>query len=75
MIFDRNSNLFFVDCLVVKCTELTEERISSIRDKLQQWFDDAAWHAPSIILFDDLDRLIPAEIEVCILIYFAVIYS
>ncbi|GBC05391.1 hypothetical protein RclHR1_00620031 [Rhizophagus clarus] len=50
-------------CLVVKCTELTEERISSVRDKLQQLFDDAAWHAPSIILFDDLDRLIPAEVE------------
>ncbi|RIA82621.1 P-loop containing nucleoside triphosphate hydrolase protein, partial [Glomus cerebriforme] len=47
----------------IRCTELTEERISSVRDKLQQWFDDAAWHAPSIILFDDLDRLIPAEVE------------
>ncbi|GET62029.1 AAA-domain-containing protein [Rhizophagus irregularis DAOM 181602=DAOM 197198] len=50
-------------CLVVRCTELTEERISSVRDKLQQLFDDAAWHAPSIIFFDDLDRLIPAEVE------------
>ncbi|CAG8436460.1 4148_t:CDS:10 [Funneliformis mosseae] len=50
-------------CLVVRCTELTEERVSSVKDKLQQWFDDAAWHAPSIILFDDLDRLIPAEVE------------
>jgi peroxin-1 len=56
----------------VRCTELTEERISSVRDKLQQLFDDAAWHAPSIILFDDLDRLIPAEVEVCI--HFALFY-
>ncbi|CAJ0846965.1 6600_t:CDS:10, partial [Entrophospora sp. SA101] len=49
--------------LTVKCTEHTEERISTLREKLQLWFDDAAWHAPSIILFDDIDRLIPAEVE------------
>nr|CAG8451435.1 5079_t:CDS:10 [Entrophospora candida] len=41
----------------------TKERISTLREKLQLWFDDAAWHAPSIILFDDIDRLIPAEVE------------
>ncbi|CAG8444884.1 8505_t:CDS:10 [Ambispora leptoticha] len=49
--------------LVIKCTDVAEDRVSTIREKLQQWFDDAAWHAPSIILFDDLDRLIPAEVE------------
>nr|CAG8452949.1 8322_t:CDS:10 [Entrophospora candida] len=42
---------------------LRKERISTLREKLQLWFDDAAWHAPSIILFDDIDRLIPAEVE------------
>ncbi|CAG8643526.1 36497_t:CDS:10, partial [Racocetra persica] len=50
-------------CSVIKCTELSEDRISSVREKLQTFFDDAAWHAPSILLFDDLDRLIPAEVE------------
>ncbi|CAG8475766.1 8707_t:CDS:10 [Ambispora gerdemannii] len=49
--------------LVIKCTDAAEDRVSTIREKVQQWFDDAAWHAPSIILFDDLDRLIPAEVE------------
>ncbi|CAG8433869.1 7006_t:CDS:10 [Diversispora eburnea] len=50
-------------CSVIKCIELSEDRISSVRDKLQQYFDDAAWHTPSILLFDDLDKLIPAEVE------------
>ncbi|KAF0467794.1 AAA-domain-containing protein [Gigaspora margarita] len=50
-------------CSVIKCTELSEDRISSVREKLQTFFDDAAWHAPGILLFDDLDRLIPAEVE------------
>ncbi|CAG8696841.1 3353_t:CDS:10 [Cetraspora pellucida] len=54
---------FCTDCSVIKCTELSEDRISSVREKLQTCFDDAAWHAPSILLFDDLDRLIPAEVE------------
>jgi len=52
-------------CSVIKCTELSEDRISSVREKLQTFFDDAAWHAPGILLFDDLDRLIPAEVETC----------
>ncbi|KAF0333084.1 AAA-domain-containing protein [Gigaspora margarita] len=42
---------------------LSEDRISSVREKLKTFFDDAAWHAPGILLFDDLDRLIPAEVE------------
>ncbi|KAF0407555.1 AAA-domain-containing protein [Gigaspora margarita] len=50
-------------CSVIKCTELSEDRISSVREKLQTFFDDAAWHAPGILLFDDLDRSIPAEVE------------
>src|SRR3954449_11756020 len=54
-----------LDSIVVNCSEATEDRIPTFKEKLQQWFDDAAWHAPSIIFFDDLDRLIPAEIEVC----------
>jgi len=31
--------------------------------KFQQWFDTAAFHSPSILFLEDLDRLIPAEVE------------
>ncbi|CAG8648273.1 4579_t:CDS:10, partial [Paraglomus occultum] len=50
-------------CVTVKCADATEDRISTVKEKLQQCFDEAAWRAPSVILFDDLDRLIPAEVE------------
>ncbi|KAL1923883.1 uncharacterized protein VTP21DRAFT_6918 [Calcarisporiella thermophila] len=49
--------------LEINCSEITEDRVPTIREKLQQWFDDAAWHAPAILFFDDLDRLAPAEQE------------
>ncbi|RUP52274.1 hypothetical protein BC936DRAFT_149531 [Jimgerdemannia flammicorona] len=47
----------------VNCSESVEDRIPTFKEKLQQWFDEAALHAPSIVFFDDLDRLIPAELE------------
>lgn len=49
--------------LEINCSELADERIPVFRDNLQKWFDQAAWHAPSLVFFDDLDRLIPAEVE------------
>ncbi|KAI8141634.1 P-loop containing nucleoside triphosphate hydrolase protein [Fennellomyces sp. T-0311] len=47
----------------VNCAEVAEERVPTFKELLQQWFDEAAWHAPSLIFFDDVDRLIPAEVE------------
>ncbi|KAI8379654.1 P-loop containing nucleoside triphosphate hydrolase protein [Radiomyces spectabilis] len=49
--------------LEINCAEIAEERIPTLKDMLQKWFDEAAWHAPSVIFFDDFDRLIPAEVE------------
>ena len=57
----------FIDTREVNCAEIAEERVPTFKDLLQQWFDEAAWHAPSLIFFDDIDRLIPAEVEVSIL--------
>ncbi|KND02495.1 AAA family ATPase peroxin 1 [Spizellomyces punctatus DAOM BR117] len=49
--------------LVITCTSLVSERIAKIKDLWQETIYKAAWHGPSIIVFDDLDRLIPAEQE------------
>ncbi|CAO3600371.1 unnamed protein product [Absidia cylindrospora] len=49
--------------LEVNCAEIADERIPNLKEMLQKWCDEAAWHAPSIIFFDDIDRLIPAEVE------------
>ncbi|KAI8057166.1 P-loop containing nucleoside triphosphate hydrolase protein [Syncephalis plumigaleata] len=47
----------------IDCRQLSEERPSIVSEKLQQQFDEAAWHAPSIICIDNIDRLCPAELE------------
>lgn len=47
----------------INCSDIADERIPVFKDMLQKWFDEAAWHGPSLVFFDDLDRLIPAEVE------------
>ncbi|KAI8080872.1 P-loop containing nucleoside triphosphate hydrolase protein [Thamnidium elegans] len=56
----KKSNIYTME---INCSELADERIPVFKDKLLNWFDEAAWHGPSLIFFDDLDRLIPAEVE------------
>lgn len=59
-------NYSSADTREINCAEVADERIPTFKDMLQRWFDEAAWHAPSLIFFDDLDRLIPAEVEASI---------
>lgn len=47
----------------VKCAQLVNLRIPQLKSRLEDEFTAAAWHAPSLIVFDDLDHLIPAEVE------------
>ncbi|KAI8073284.1 P-loop containing nucleoside triphosphate hydrolase protein [Gongronella butleri] len=62
-----NSVHYDPSCLIytmeINCAEIANERIPTLKDTMQKWFDEAAWHAPSVIFFDDIDRLIPAEVE------------
>ncbi|KAF9988264.1 Peroxisome biosynthesis protein pex1 [Mortierella antarctica] len=50
-------------CVEINCAEFAEDRIPVLMTKFQQWFDTAAFHSPSILFLEDLDRLIPAEVE------------
>lgn len=56
----KQCNIYTIE---INCSELTDERIPVFKEMLQNKFDQAAWHGPSLIFFDDLDRLIPAEVE------------
>ncbi|OBZ91846.1 Peroxisome biosynthesis protein PAS1 [Choanephora cucurbitarum] len=47
----------------IHCSELVDERIPVLKETIQRWFDEAAWHGPTLVFLDDLDRLIPAEVE------------
>lgn len=48
----------------MNCLELSEDRLSTISEKMQRIFDIAAFKAPSIVIFDDFEILCPAEQEV-----------
>ena len=45
---------------IVKNYHLVGKRVETIQKQWQQIFIDAAWHQPSVILFDDLDQVISA---------------
>ncbi|KAK9899327.1 AAA-domain-containing protein [Cystobasidium minutum MCA 4210] len=47
----------------IKCAQLVNLRIPQLKSRLEEEFTAAAWHAPSLVIFDDLDLLIPAEVE------------
>ena len=47
----------------ISCTPLVNQRVPQLQAKFAEVFKLAAWHAPSIVVFDDLDRLMPAEME------------
>ncbi|KAJ2955751.1 hypothetical protein NQZ79_g8299 [Umbelopsis isabellina] len=59
----KNDTQALTYSIAINCAEVADERVPILKDNLQKWFDEAAWHAPSIIFFDDFDRLIPAEVE------------
>ncbi|KAI8803942.1 P-loop containing nucleoside triphosphate hydrolase protein [Cladochytrium replicatum] len=49
--------------IYVNCVQLSNERIPRVKESILRAIQEAAWHAPSILIFDDLDRLIPADQE------------
>ncbi|KAG8864832.1 Peroxisome biosynthesis protein pex1 [Tulasnella sp. 330] len=49
--------------LYVDLAKHSEERVASLRNKFQGWLDTAAWHQPSLIILDNLDRAVGPEVE------------
>ncbi|KAJ3044723.1 Peroxisome biosynthesis protein pex1 [Rhizophlyctis rosea] len=47
----------------INCEKLHNQPLGKVKEKLTDRFIEAAWHAPTVVLLDDLDRLIPAEQE------------
>lgn len=54
----------YPDTIYVDCSKLADERLVTLKGKIKDWFDEACWHAPSLLILDNLDRLIGAEVEV-----------
>ncbi|KAI9199853.1 P-loop containing nucleoside triphosphate hydrolase protein [Polychytrium aggregatum] len=49
--------------LYLDCREIVQESTQSIERRLRQIFADALWRAPSLVLLDNIDVLVPAENE------------
>ncbi|ANB12607.1 AAA family ATPase peroxin 1 [Sugiyamaella lignohabitans] len=53
----------FVHTIWFPCAVHAEKQVHSLKETLRKLFLEAAWYSPSVIILDDLDKLIPAEIE------------
>ncbi|KDQ13914.1 hypothetical protein BOTBODRAFT_175049 [Botryobasidium botryosum FD-172 SS1] len=47
----------------VDLAKYAEEREAAIKQQFQKWLDLALWHRPSILVLDNLDRVVGAEVE------------
>ncbi|KAI8462048.1 adenosinetriphosphatase [Phakopsora pachyrhizi] len=45
----------------IDCGKYVDERLGSIKSKFLEWFEVSVWYSPSILVLDDLDKLLPAE--------------
>lgn len=50
-------------CKYVDCKKHVDDRLGVLKATFNDWFDDVLWHAPSVLILDDLDSLLPAESE------------
>lgn len=45
------------------CAIHAEKQLQTLKDIVRKLFLEASWYAPSVIILDDIDKLIPAEAE------------
>lgn len=48
---------------LIDCAQFVEERMPLVRARFKEWLDEAAWYAPTFLVLDNLDTLIPADGE------------
>ncbi|KAJ8296981.1 Peroxisome biosynthesis protein PAS1 [Rhodotorula toruloides] len=49
--------------IYVDCSKHADERLPTLKGRMKDWFDEACWHAPAVLVLDNLDRMIAAEVE------------
>ncbi|BGP12537.1 hypothetical protein JCM10213_007619 [Rhodosporidiobolus nylandii] len=49
--------------IYVDCAKHADERLPTLKGRIKDWFDEACWHAPSVLVLDNLDRMLAAEVE------------
>lgn len=54
------------DTLYVDLAKYTETPVSKIKTLLNYWSDKAYFHRPTVVVMDNMDKLMGIEQEVCI---------
>ena len=52
------------DIHYIDSAKFSEQPIPSVKAQFNFWFDKCAWHRPSILILDNLDKLLSVEVEV-----------
>lgn len=64
VIANRLSNTtLLISSIYIDCTPHSEERLTSMRSLFDQWLASAIWHSPTLLILDNLDRIMPAGQE------------
>ncbi|KAF9510428.1 hypothetical protein BS47DRAFT_1347980 [Hydnum rufescens UP504] len=49
--------------LYADLAKLADERVAAVKALFDRWLDIASWHKPSILVLDNLDRVVGPEVE------------
>lgn len=49
--------------VTLSCGVNADKQLQYLKETVKKLFLEASWYAPSVIIFDDIDKLIPAEVE------------
>lgn len=58
------------DTLYVDFARHTETPVATLKGLFKYWFAKASWHRPSVLVFDNMDKLLGTELQVSILSLF-----
>ncbi|GAA5969154.1 hypothetical protein JCM11641_007489 [Rhodosporidiobolus odoratus] len=53
----------FAHTIYIDCAKHADERLPTLKNRMKDWFDEACWHSPTVLVLDNLDRMLAAEIE------------
>lgn len=73
-VFSRKEHVFslflrsqqpHIDHLYIDLAKLADERAATLKALFDKWIDISSWHKPSVLVLDNLDRIVGPELEVC----------
>lgn len=53
-----------IGSIYIDASKYVSERVSHMKELFQYWYKKAFWFRPCVLILDNLDKLLPAEVEV-----------